>query len=647
MALIFAVPTDDSVSERKDRQLTIVKKNNIFRLHRMRFISPRRLFAPFELAFSQFVVTVTVAQTQLAPFVVAPMVEGLGFCSTGQDQANMDMAIIRCEKQGDFGAKELQTRLEQLEPGGARGQVQVGYTLVVNLLTLLDKNQPDPMAAYTQALRTIDRPVVLYLFANHFATTTLKKPLRADSLARFADQSIAAEKYFDGAIAPVNQIMAPELEVNRRRMASLAVVTKWYKNLPKAAQDRVMAITMAGELHHFYDDFSNGMGRFDGIRITDYSPASVVLFQSWLSKKYQSIEKLNTAIDASYKSFEQVVPPSQNIATGRLDSIFQHFDSSAHGVVQIDGWLERIPAGHNLNFYVNGRLIGPVEYGLNRQDVYQAVQNIKTAGVGFRYLFDFSKLARGRHTLQVMVDGPHGFEVARRQLSVMGRSQENIPDLSQNIPAASGFKKYLKQTRLYLRDMFGASTESQPLFYLDRPADNLAVFFNPLAREWYDFRAQQIIDSYDAWFDNCVRFGLPGHKLYTHQIAVATVGGWNPLLFASDASIKGVHRYKKGINLYGGSANVELLQRLYLNRGERFGVPEFHTQAWKDPAAPLRVLKAFQQGGADFVTPYFLSLAPDKYRSSTNDHDKFRLSPDNPLFGSNHLYQAIVDLAKN
>jgi hypothetical protein len=128
---------------------------------------------------------------------------------------------------------------------------------------------------------------------------------------------------------------------------------------------------------------------------------------------------------------------------------------------------------------------------------------------------------------------------------------------------------------------------------------------------------------------------------------VKLFGGWNPVLFASDASIQGKQRYKKGINLYGGTASIALLQRHFLEPGEPFAVPEFHTQAWKDPAVAKQVLVELQQGGAVFVTPYFISMAPDRYRNPGNAHDKFRVAPDNPAYGSDHFYRAIVDLAKD
>jgi hypothetical protein len=383
---------------------------------------------------------------------------------------------------------------------------------------------------------------------------------------------------------------------------------------------------LAGELHHFYDNFSTGMGRFDNIRITDYSPASVKEFQAWLRQRYSNLPALNKALDADFKDFAQVQPPSKNIQSDRLGHFSEHFDSYAHGVLPIEGWLKHLAPNEQIRVYLNGKAVGIAEYGLNRQDVYEAVPAVKTAQLGFRYLLDFSQLPRGKYAIQVILEGPKNYELAQRSLSVMGNSQTPIKDISKKITATAPPKE-LK-------------------FYVDRPAQEMAVFYNPLARDWLDFRAAQVTQAYDDWFDAAVAVGLPAERLFTHQIAVATVGGWNPVLFASDASLKGKHRYKKGINLYGGSASMALLRRHYLEPGEVFGIPEFHTQAWKDKTAPSKVLSDLQQGGASFVSPYFLSMAPDKYRDQPNAHDKFRLSSDNKDYGSDYLYRAMADIAK-
>jgi len=150
--------------------------------------------------------------------------------------------------------------------------------------------------------------------------------------------------------------------------------------------------------------------------------------------------------------------------------------------------------------------------------------------------------------------------------------------------------------------------------------------------------------AYQAWFDRAVASGLPPEKLYSHQIAPATIGSWNPVLFAADVSLQGLRPYKKGINAYGGSASVRLLKKHYVQEGEAFGVPEFHSQAWKDPQAAYNVLTDFQMGGASFVSPYFLSMKPDKFRGNGNAHDKFRIAPENRDYGSDHLHRAIIKL---
>ena len=560
------------------------------------------------------------------------MIEGQGYCQAGLVQPKLGLAIAHCAQRNQSGVKELAAALNALEPGGAKGAVQVGYTIGINLLEHPQQGEYNPFGFLTQALHKIDRPAVIYLFANHFAGSHAYPAIQPDSLARFADQLVPTEKYFQRSIAPITLSLQAPISANQQRKSALEKVGKWYASLPLAARNKIIAFTLAGELHHFYDDFSTGMGRFDNIRITDYSPASVKEFQTWLQQRYGNLPALNKALGANFKDFAQVQPPSKNIQSERLEHFSQHFDSYAHGVLPIEGWLKHLAPDEQVRVYLNGKAIGTAEYGLNRQDVYEAVPDVKTAQLGFRYLLDFSQLPRGKYTIQVMFEGAKNYQLAERSLSVMGNSQAPIKNLGKKISTS-----------------WLASPSAPPdsvKFYVDRPAQEMAVFYNPLARDWLDFRSTQVTQAYDQWFDASVAVGLPLERLYSHQIAVATVGGWNPVLFASDASLKGKQRYKKGINLYGGSASSALLQRHYLEPGEAFGVPEFHTQAWKDKATPVKVLRDLQQGGASFVSPYFLSMAPDKYRDQPNAHDKFRLSPDNKDYGSDYLYKAIADLAK-
>jgi hypothetical protein len=176
------------------------------------------------------------------------MVEWFGFCSAGLTEKTADAAYNLCKQRKDYGIAELKSALDAMEPGGARGKVQVGYTVGFNLLTL---QQDGPQIAFERlsaALAQIDRPAVIYLFANHFATTTMRTPLGADSMARFADQSIPSEKYFGGGVAAVTLDMSSDLEVNRLRLDALKLIGQWFRDLPASSKARVVGITLAGEL---------------------------------------------------------------------------------------------------------------------------------------------------------------------------------------------------------------------------------------------------------------------------------------------------------------------------------------------------------------------------------------------------------------
>lgn len=583
-----------------------------------------RLLACFPIFFMATAIAEPVS-TRL-PFVIAPMVEALGYCQLGLKKETLVDAISACERKGDYGNNQLKLALNKMELGEAIGKVQLGYTVGINLL---DMSKPatgqDPMARLTMALQTIKRPAVLYLMANHFATSPSTKTFKATSYAKFSDQSIPNESYFEGGILPVTLDMNPDLDVNRLRFGALQQVGKWYQGLPEASRKRVHAITLAGELHHYFPDFSHGMGRFDDIRVTDYSPSAVKAFQAWLRDRYGSIDSLNKKLAASYASFETVLPPSRDIRREKLDNMAQHFDGYAHGLLPIEGWLAQLPAGHEIKVYLNGRPIGAAEYGLNRQDVYEALPAIHSAQVGFRYWLDFSALERGTYTVQILVEGSKKVEIARRTITVMGQSQVAAPASFTNVITALQPPQDMK-------------------FSVDQPKNLQSYFFNPLAKDWLSFRSWQVTSAYQNWFDRAVASGLPREKLYSHQIAPATIGSWNPVLFAADESLQGPHAYKKGINVYGGSASVKLLKQHYVRDNEAFGVPEFHTQAWKDPQAAYKVLQDFQSGGASFVSPYFISMVPDKFRGKGNAHNKFRISPDNHDYGSDHLYRAIVKL---
>jgi hypothetical protein len=213
-----------------------------------------------------------------------------------------------------------------------------------------------------------------------------------------------------------------------------------------------VAYTLAGELHHMFPDFENGMGAYQDIQVTDYSPASVARFRQWLRTRYQTIEQFNTQTGLSYASFDAIQAPSKNIRKEKLTSFGEHYDAFADGTLPIAGWLwDPNKAIQKLDLYVDGRLVGPVPYGLNRLDVYRAEAAITSPNTGFRHDLDYSGLLPGRHLAQVVAtSGTSRYQLAEVEFVVVPRDQgrvastqrSEVPSL-KNAKALSGVRSWL------------------------------------------------------------------------------------------------------------------------------------------------------------------------------------------------------------
>ena len=369
-----------------------------------------------------------------APFIIAPMIEGIGYCEAGAGSVNVPAAFLACAANKNPSGALVQAALNRLEPGGAQGKVQVGYTAGINLLGYEPRALTAHLASLRRLMETVQRPVVLHLMGNQFATPPSQTSLPRSSYSAFADLSVPKEQYFVSSIQAWTLQTDPDLEVNQLRFAALQQVGQWYAALPRQIKSQVVGITLAGELHHFFPDFAKGLGRFEDIKVTDYSPSSVRSFQAWLRSRYGSMAELNTKLVTSFTSFEVIAPPSRDIRRGNIDAISQHFDGYAHGLLPIEGWLAALPPGQKIQVYLDGKLMGEAEYGLSRQDVYEALPEIKDARVGYRYWLDFSAIPRGIHNVQVIVaGGANSYQLAQRKIVLMGRSQETPPPFSGEI----------------------------------------------------------------------------------------------------------------------------------------------------------------------------------------------------------------------
>ncbi|PYE77941.1 hypothetical protein DFQ15_11186 [Xylophilus ampelinus] len=580
------------------------------------------------------------------PFYLAPTVESLLLCDEAAENLKIfpiEAAYVYCGKRKLDGSAALARLLDTLEPGGPKGKVQVGYTQTLKLLSLykrgpkgweLDLAQVDTLL---RPVTKVARPVVLYLAADHFDTIgPLAEELRQDkrNLMLLADGRPAASSYFGYPILPYTLQTDADIPVNRYRFAALRAIARRIAELPPQARKRIVAITLLGELHHMFPNFESGMGAYEDIRVTDYSPASVAGFRLWLRQRYGSIETFQARTGLAYDGFDAVPAPSKNIRKDVLDSFGEHYDAFADGTLPFSGWLwdpqQRIAA---LDLYIDGKRQGPVPRGFNRLDVYRADESVLDPNVGYRIDFDFSGMTPGRHRAQIVAESA-GTRYELAQVEFVVGSRHPVPAWHRAAPAVAGLP----------------SAQALPgvKSWLDLPRSLQDVYFNPLARDWNQYRAGQVRAFMQAFYDVAVQAGLPADKLYSHQIVPQVNSSWNPQLLAVGDTLAADTPWKPGFNLYGGATDSAWVRGFIAERRWRgYGVPEFHPQQWKRPGNALKALRSHQQAGARFVSPYYFSPVPQRFRPpGIHGVSRMELRPDNPLDGSDQFYDAIRALAR-
>ena len=72
-----------------------------------------------------------------------------------------------------------------------------------------------------------------------------------------------------------------------------------------------------------------------------------------------------------------------------------------------------------------------------------------------------------------------------------------------------------------------------------------------------------------------------------------------------------------------------------------YGVPEFNPQQWKTPGVHTQALLAHYNAGASFVSPYYLSVVPQRFRAGQHGVNAMEIRPDNPADGSAPFYEAL------
>ncbi|MEB0055547.1 beta-galactosidase [Variovorax sp. LG9.2] len=575
--------------------------------------------------------------------LIAPHIDGANFCEAAVNNEsirNEEAAARFCGAKGETGASRISTALDKIGPKSSpSGQYMLGYTLSLPLMRYFKKVNSvwqldaETLKANLKVITEVDRPVVVYLSANHFTDggVELSNELARDqrNLMWTRKGPLVPDDYFNHPVVAwtLSDQTAP-ITLMRKQVFSAAVQA--ICELPEASRKKIAAIAVLGEAHDLFPNFvqgpSFGVKAYD---TTDYSPIAVRGFQEWLTQKYGKIDKFNNDLGASFASFDGVMPPSKDIHTESLSSFFDHIDIYSAGKIPVYGWINDTKRRDlTVNVILDGKDLGMAKMGLSRTDVTDAVSAIKDPSIGFRFDLDFRKLEIGVHTLEIVlgVNGTAPKLLARRKLSFVDRIQSPTMDVAH-------------------RDTNAEPISSDPdlLGYLDGPVQNASAFYNPLAQLWLEYR-NVIVRNYIEQFaviagNSCI----PREKIFSHQITPALTGSWNGDLLAADASKMPDALFNPGTTLYGGAAFSEAFTRMKKELGwNRYSVNEMHPVVKLSPGQYRSMYEMHRNNNAVFLSPYFLSIIPSRLPSGS-DLDRFRLSENNARYGSDGFLQSIKD----
>jgi len=585
------------------------------------------------------------------PLVVALAIEGPPLCdaaTANTDIKNVEQGQRFCRQRGENGAPVLIRLLDALEPSGPAGQVQLGYAMGIPLLALYQKTDSGwvidetMIDDYLNIITQVPRPMVLFFLANHFDSYgPLVQELGQDpdNLMQLADGKSLELNYFGYSVMPWTLSSDLDIAVNHYRFAALEHVARKIQALPRKVRKRIIAYTLAGELHHLFPDFAGGMGVWNNIKVTDYSLRSIADFRQWLQAKYQNIAQLNAQTGLDYPNFDAIPAPGKDIRHQRLESFGEHYDAWADGMLPIAGWLwDPQQTIERLDVYLDGEMHASMPRGFNRLDVYRALEEVTDPNIGFRYDLDFSRLSLGMHMVQVVAE-------AQGQQYQVGQAEFTLIARDQSSPSSQ------RANSLQALDSLESLQPQGVRAWLDMPTNGQDLYYNPLAREWNAWRRQQVYDFLQAFHTHARRVGLPAKKLYSHQIIAEVNSSWNHQLMASADTLDAAAPWKPGLNLYGGAVNSYWLRRWMRQRGvpSGYGVPEFHPQQWKHSGIHLAALQAHYAAGARFIAPYYLPTSDVRFkdqRKTGDEVNRMELAPDNPKDGSDQFYRAITEFVR-
>lgn len=582
---------------------------------------------------------------QAAPTLIAPMLDGIRACQGAVEAEGVETAEVAwqwCQAHQENAAPLIENVFAPFGPVVSDdGRFELGYTLGMPLLSYVRLNESNDVSIDRELirhdltlLRDNPRSVVLYLFGNHFVLPDqqeIAQRIAEDerSVMRLADGSTPIDDYFASSIYPWTLGDQGALIDKAKHAASQAVLEEVCA-LPEPQREKVRALTVLGETHHFFPDFMHGMGYAQALEVTDYSNVARQQFREWLLAQYASLAQLNAALETSFEREEAIEPPSSMAG----ESAWQHYDTHASGTVAFHGWAyqeEGLP--FTIGVYLNGRYIDDATTGLTRLDVAQSVDGLNDSNVGYRYNLDYRMLPPGDHRVTLRFVSSQGqWPLSEHTLTVVAAGEEETQATETQAAA------------VIQQQVMADTPEPHPPslhFWPDYPGEQLRVTYNPLAAAWERFREAQVRNEIERYAQAVPRECLPNAEVFSHQVAPAFKASWNEQLFAVEASLAASSHYAPGVNLYGGITYGDAFFDWLDAQGHRhYGVPEMHPMTPQDPELLVEALYRHHASGAVFIAPYFVSLIEDHYGHDPA-HDQFRVAPDNPAYGSDYYFEAL------
>ena len=580
------------------------------------------------------------------PLLIAPMIGGLDPCLFNKKELARDMPNFKytklCLKDAGSPSQLVEATLARISDNNkSHGNYKLGYTLYIPLLRLFDLKgsnielNQETVRRVAKSVQEVDRPVILYLFSNHFGVGSPVEDFLAknpDNLMQSAKGSMQKDSFYDNNIYPWSFVNTDNDITKLREKAFSAVLDEVCK-LSWLKVRRVEGVTVLGELHHLFPNFQGGMGFSGDYVISDYSIRSVDGFRKYLANKYKSIEELNQYLGSSYLNFEELSPPSKDIRKDVLKHYWDHIDSYAHGILPITGWVAGNQSKSNvkdwIKIYRNGDFLARVPVAFGRQDVLAAHPGISSADVGWSYDLNYSSIDPGLHKIDVFLerDKEPLMLLASRQIAVMEKSQATPKVLvSRELPES-------------------IAPNNSVLFSIDNPDDLSSYYYNPLVILWHDFRKSQVTDYLRHFGDiaksKCISPGL----IYSHQILPFVNPGWDENKYAVGRDLAVPQGMRLGVSLYGeASYGTSFFDWFKGTHRAAYGITEFHPLREMSAKELNSVLDQHFQNNARFLS--FFIEASGVEEDPANKPNLFSFDLRNKNSGSEVLYNSIRDILK-